>query len=1338
MKVLVKKLKYGWLISILVLNFTTLWANASPVRFQNGQAIFVLQDHLHHAFYWWPTTLLNYQVQFDGPINSQDFKLVHQEKNQEVPFQFSNARTTADGRYLVTLSFLSDLPSGTTKTFVLEKGNQAFTPITEQQQQETIVIQTSKLTVRIPSSLPAQGNVPGPVIQVSQSGREAMGNSEFNSGTKKLINIQTERLASGPVFTTYQVTYTFSDSATYQATIKCVQDYDFVELVEEMSGIAPKEKVKWSMVWKGFNPTHRQAPNHPFGQPGTITSQGDSPQAQTYGASPGFGRFVWERIDQTKLSFHHGIMPDGEEGKIPFEIGNFEPWPAERTITSTLFWDARGGQSLGVFAEDLSRWDDKDYSIWHSAKLLNVSFYYRNGLLSWDLPLSEGSRSLGLSCYAHQQDIDYMNGLEALNKPQQHPLGFTYKAEISQLSYNAFLQNRFGTIHLDKIKDWTLTYPDSSVAAPVIFKDGKLKSSASFVKDFLSNYYISELPFSGTRQNSGYGPVPARQFTEKWIDGLNRFYPSLTPEERRRVTAMFLFHAYVAADEAYMPMKHMLSGHPNFLADVKSIPALAAFQFPKHPEAENWADLFEKYVDLNTHYHTRPTVEAWNATGGRWTENLGTYVWAFLRPTIRSTFLLNQTEAAKNRMAGSQTASIGNWILNSLSAPYDGESLDFYRNKDGGLDHHFWGIVTQGEGSRRVHPPQGAHSARRKAASSLWMMGTLLDHYDPVLGENLRYVSKPTDDDQEAFANKPEAFRELMYPQEGYDTGTKPDFKSIKLTGYGTILRAGVDTPDELSVHLSQIDPGPNYRWGVPAEGGTGGIYFYAGGKSYSHNGREDVGDRRLQDTDLMTNFGVFKDGHFKSIGQNVLHRPLYDFGVGQFTEITSSETSAYAWPDYQSRSVMLIDKDYFITYDDVYNNNIGGRFSWFTHPDEELPNIEVIRVGTGKGKINKTQLTGAESKGVWYDGMGDFMVFVSHKKGFKVVPTTFGCQIETPSNQTDLIFRSDQEMQARGETYRFLGTAGFIRKHRDGRQEMALFHGKYIGNGDFRVLTSDPDAGVSVSLKDHQEMDGRFYSPTKATITLEWTAAIPPNLKLYIDGRRESFKIEGHGFSVDFPAGPHSWQLTSGLPIPARPQIMASENDHRKVQLMFTEAAGASKYRIEMSLDGCKTWQTVGETAKTTYSLSAPDAHSKVHARIIAFNADHHSESTPAYPVYFLKEKPHFPDGLKLGISNNRVVLSWGQVLGCNTYKLYRRKRGANRFELLYSGSDRHYTDELSEGILYEYAVSAQNKNGQSILSFPVSTDPDSWLQWDPKPGEPFRRTSNGASEADAMYYPE
>ena len=41
-----------------------------------------------------------------------------------------------------------------------------------------------------------------------------------------------------------------------------------------------------------------------------------------------------------------------------------------------------------------------------------------------------------------------------------------------------------------------------------------------------------------------------------------------------------------------MPLVPMLSGHPNFMADVKATPPAMSFLFPDHPMASTWADLW--------------------------------------------------------------------------------------------------------------------------------------------------------------------------------------------------------------------------------------------------------------------------------------------------------------------------------------------------------------------------------------------------------------------------------------------------------------------------------------------------------------------------------------------------------------------------------------------------------------------------------------------------------------------------------------------------------------------------------------------------------------------------
>ena len=148
-----------------------------------------------------------------------------------------------------------------------------------------------------------------------------------------------------------------------------------------------------------------------------------------------------------------------------------------------------------------------------------------------------------------------------------------------------------------------------------------------------------------------------------------RLYPRMTPEQRRKIEAIFLLIAYVDSGEEMMPLRTMLAGHPNFLADVKSIPAMMVMLFPEHPMANEWADQFERFVDLNTRYHTRPPVSTWDARGGRWTENLGIYVWAFVRPTIRSAWGIRDHFDGRNRFANEQISWMGDWLVNSLTAP---------------------------------------------------------------------------------------------------------------------------------------------------------------------------------------------------------------------------------------------------------------------------------------------------------------------------------------------------------------------------------------------------------------------------------------------------------------------------------------------------------------------------------------------------------------------------------------------------------------------------------------------------------------------------------------------
>jgi hypothetical protein len=891
---------------------------------------FNLHDSLEHPFIWWPRTLLEYPVHLAG-VDTRNLTLEDSE-GHAVPFQLSSG----NGK----LSFFSDLPSGGIRVFTLKSGTPAtVTPLVrESVEPGSIVLDSGKLQVRIPASQSNPVDAPGPVMQLAR-GAKWIGKSRFLA---KVSRIETRRIESGPLFITYRITYDLSPKGRYSATIRVLGDTEFVELYEEMEGVNDARIETW---WTGFQPTDRQAPNHPY-NPGHEMVDPHEP------------------IDGAQMNTHIAVLPGiSPEGEMPFRLGLYQPWPAFSVGTFANFWNETTGDALGVFIDKVGRWNDHDYPIWNSSDRLQVHFYWRKGEFFWKWPLSDGTRSTCLSFYDHALDRAAVDDMRRMHAGVIGKDGFRYRSSQQPTSHMLFLQNRHGVMDLNEVKDWVLEYPDTAKHPPTVFHEGGARTPTELEQRIMTSDLMTEVVASGTRQNGGFGPVPSRRVGDWWVDGFNRLHDQLNERQRRRLTAALLLMAYTHAGEDYMPMRPMLSGHPNFLSDVKSVPALMSFLFPEHPMAHPWADEFRKYMELNTHYHTRPEVKAWESKGGRWTENLGTYVWGFVRPALRANYSLMQFDGG-NRFPTPEMAQLGNYLVDALSSPFDGEPEEVVRTAH---DMHQWGMVTTRNGPRRIHPPQGAHAERRMPPRSMWLLGQLLERFAPLTAEHLMWAARPSDQDFELPVAAPDPWKVMFAGPD--NRGTDPHLQSAKYTGYGIILRAGVGTPDELSIHLQQIDEGPNYRWGNQPDSGTGAIYFYAHGKAYSHNGTEDTGDRATQDTDLQTNFGAWKDGKFRSIGRNDLVRPMYNLDVAQFAEVVPK---SYSTPEYVSRSVMLVGKDYFATFDDVFNEAIPHRLSWFVGRYEELPFIRVVRGGGRNPEDGKTELLASKTKGVWYDGLGD------------------------------------------------------------------------------------------------------------------------------------------------------------------------------------------------------------------------------------------------------------------------------------------------------------------------------------------------------------------------------
>lgn len=1305
---------------------------AAPAVWDSSKHIrFVLNDLLDHPYYWWPRTLLTYPIEFELPVDLDRLVLTRTDTGERVPTQFSAVVRGPSGVKSATLNFCSGLPSGGHYEFVLSVANAPVIlppQVREIREGNTVVLDSGAMRVRIPASQQVHGDAPGPILQVSRGGAW-IGSSVLNFDGDKILRVTATRVEHGPLFIAYEIAYESAGGSRYVARVQCTAGFEFIRFQENMEGMKPGVHGAFTATWSGFPVTHRQAPNHPFPLPNAIRP---------------YDEYDWERIGEP-FPLNPVVLPDGQ---LPFNLGIYQTWTAFHSDTSVNFWSNKSGDALGLFIDKVAEWQDHEYANHVESETTQVRFYYQNDRFTWKWPITRGSRSMCVAFYDHEKDKQAMRQLEQAAQPVEKD-GFSYHGERNYTSHTMFLQNRYGTLDLNSIKDWVLEYPESGRKPPVIFETGSVMDADELERRVMTLEYVGTLPLTGTRENGGMGPipgrgivnfspVPSRQIQGWWIDGFNRLAASMSERQRKRLTAMYLFIAYVHAGDDFMPLVPMLSGHPNFLGDVKGNPAAMAFLFPDHPMARTWVDLWQKAVELNTRYNTRPQVKTWDAEGGRWTENLGTYVWAFLRPSVRTDFLLRKFDGVE-RFLSPQLAEMADWLVHALSAPFNGETAQAYKDLQTLAYGHEWGALAAGKGPQRVHPPQGAHSERRMPPRSLWYLGTCLQRYAPLAAEHAMWAARPANQDMETQLNAPNAW-DAMYRAPD-NLGTRPQLRTRKFTGYGMVLRAAVDTPHELSIHLQQIDRGPNYRWGVADEGGCGVIYFFADGKAYSFNGSEDVGDRGDQDTDFCTSFGVFKNGGFRSIGMNVLSRPLYDLGTGQLAEIFSRDgATAYAWPEYVSRSVLLAGHEYFIVYDRLMNNSLVHRFSWFVRRGSELPTIKLLRGAVpGEKSTQRTDIQTEATTGVWFDGVGDSMALVSHRKDIDAKATSFGCRVHV-DNIDDLVFHHHEGVHfAEGDRV-FDGTSGLIRTTKDA-VEFALFHGTRIGVAGFTVSTDDTDLGIGGKIVAGEPPQGEYFAPNSCSVRIA-APALGDKAAFYIDGAVQNAKRDGDAVVLTLAAGRHHWELTDRLPVPVAPIVLRTENHAGGARVLLAEVASASQYHLELSKDSGATWTALPAQPQPIVELNGLANGQKVHVRGVAANALHASQPGPAYPLYVTDQAPAPPDGLHVDLSDGAATVTWGELLGVTEYRLFGRVEGDSEFELLYYGLERSYRDKRSwirssdaapgenrtgpAPIIVQYYVTASNGNGEGARSPIADTNPASWRNWDPRPGEPFRRVSS------------
>lgn len=964
----------------------------------------------------------------------------------------------------------------------------------------------------------------------------------------------------------------------------------------------------------------------------------------------------------------------GDEGKMPFVINPFMPNSSAWDRPMLAFIAEGGKEWSGILLHDYNKFDDGEYAIW-------------------------GSRdTLALIPYENKIEGNIIDGTRAF----MHVLCDRRVPEDLETYYLRY----YSIANLNNVKDYVLDWQDDKNDYPKYFRVKKDMKWGGFygsyrglpkAKDMMNILDRNSTIFAEIEK---IAPVSCRALRSTWAQVFDLTAKELSDDEFRRVKAAMAFVCYTFTQENYYPIENMLAGHPNFLTDVIGTVAVFASLLGKnHPMHDSWLSYYEKALARNFKYHIRPSVEKWQVEGGRWTENVGCYMFAMLNCVVTDCHIVYALNNGEMPMLYPHIKPFLKYLIN-ISSPED-----------------FYG--------RRLYPPMGSHAASVEFGGrfghgfilAMIKLADMLKYYEPLISEYIIHNFRNVSDFEGVLAEEGiygESYRRFAL----YNCGTSPEIYSCKYTGFGFVLRDNVNDSGESEIMLQQIDEGPNYRWGRAAQGGCGELYYYAEGKKYTDHNLEDVGDEARGDVQSTTNFGVLIDREYRSAGRNDLTEPLMDFGFVKYARINAGKYSA---PYYKYRSLMTIENRYIAIYDAVADKFQTGRFVWAQKGDGEFPMVKNIRPGVngvlsdgGTPTDKLSDYKKNDTKTLNFDGRGDFLTVVTHLRGYNderaiysIDKTDYGAELVFPQNKEEVFF-DNARIREKNEGFSFDGYVGYFARVKN-ETRLAIFDGNKIGCKEITIeipYDKNNRHGMSAVLCEN-EIRGKADFADDGNVKIQ---AVNCG-EVHIDGEKADFTYENGEYSFEMPCGKHSYNIGKIADV-EKTEIVGSVERNGGFTLEWQKLKTAESYEVSMSSDGEYTYKIVGKT-NGDFFVHNNIENGKYHVRVRGIMEGKRGEWSHAYPVYVTSEKPHYPDGLRVVRNGSKYMATWGEVLGCGEYRLY--KVGSKM--PVYAGKERQ--TEVGEG---EYFVTAVNGNGESAPSLMRSTASE-LAQWDNHPEKGFVR---------------
>jgi len=469
----------------------------------------VLRDYLGHC---WRQELVHYPMEFGaGEVKPNRLRL-QDGAGRDVPFQLSDVEIHKDGSLAsASVWFIVDeLPANGERTWRLSRGRKTprfKTDLVVSQSRNGIEITTPKVGVRLVGGrkafdppVSAEG-VPSPVQGFRLRSGQWVGRGWWET-THRCTGYETELVASGPVFASAKIRFTFENDRTYTAIYQVIAGQEVVLIEEEFDLGDParfslpdydkRRRLMWEM-WGGTRGRYPSFHNLHFSlyQAGLF-----APSKARWG---GFSCTNPEKGAEP-VNYHYEYSPDYTKDRFDISINSHTEWGGDESIFYTT-WDSRAStDAVSVVGIRPSKWvhpnlklpdrphqriqqrtSTNDIGVWVTRK---PGLYLRS-------PVNLGRRAYLLAALDASSDL---------------------AKDLGAFDRTGELLVKYGSKPLDKVKNWVLEWEErgkyprilSPSAKPIGEADPK-RATQAFEKFMVAAHWFG-LRFWRDITLRGYGP----------------------------------------------------------------------------------------------------------------------------------------------------------------------------------------------------------------------------------------------------------------------------------------------------------------------------------------------------------------------------------------------------------------------------------------------------------------------------------------------------------------------------------------------------------------------------------------------------------------------------------------------------------------------------------------------------------------------------------------------------------------------------------------------------------------------------------------------------------------